>query len=149
MISVSYEMLKHLNVGELTSPMKYKERCVCSLQEHVENAHVQSTHISLMFFSHFVTAFRFVQPNPAKEQESGQKIHISLPRQRKVHTILSSLQLLSITIFLVLRSYLYLINTSCLPMRFTSTVYIDLFFCCLVTLKKRIYFLLLQQFQPQ
>lgn len=64
-------MLKHLNGGELTSPMKYKERCICVLQEHVENAHVQSTHISPVFFSHFVIAFRFLQPNTAKEQESG------------------------------------------------------------------------------
>lgn len=73
-------MLKHLNGGELTSPMKYKERCICALQDHVQNAHVQSTHISLVFFSHFVVAFRFLQPNPAKEQESGQKICIYLLR---------------------------------------------------------------------
>lgn len=59
-------MLKHQKGGELTSPMKYKGRCICALQEHVENAHVQSTHISLVFF-HFVIAFRLLQPNPAKE----------------------------------------------------------------------------------
>lgn len=72
-------MLKHLHGGELTSPMKYKERCICALQDHVQNAHIQSTHISLVF-SHFVVAFRFLQPNPAKEQESGQKICIYLLR---------------------------------------------------------------------
>lgn len=129
-------MLKHLNGGELTSPKKYNEKYICALQEHIENAHVQSTHISLVFFSPFVIAFRFLQPVPAKEQESGQKIQISSPRQKKVHIIPSSLQLLSITIFLVLRSYFYLINTSCLPMHFTSTVYTGLFFLCLDSFTK-------------
>lgn len=57
-----------------------------------------------------------------------------------MHTFFSSLQLLSIAIFLVLRSYLYLINTSCLPMHFTSTVYTGLFFLCLDSLMKRTLF---------
>lgn len=74
--SVSHETLKHLNICELTGPMKYKERYIRALQDHAENGLVRTTHVSLVVFSYFVVAFRFLQPNPAKEEESGQKMII-------------------------------------------------------------------------
>lgn len=112
--------------------MKYKERYVCALHERVANALVQSTHVSLVVFSHFVVAFGFWQSNPAKEQESGQMMVIAARTKKGAYCPLSSLQLLSsIIIFLVPRSYLYPINTFCLLMRLTSTVYTVSFFPCL------------------
>lgn len=101
-ISVSHETLKHLNSCELTGPMKYKERYIRALQDHGEDGLVQTTHVSLVVFSHFVVAFRFLHPNPAKEEESGQKMIIHAvwcPKKGAYHP-LSNLQLLSVINFL-------------------------------------------------
>ena len=67
-------MVKHLNGRELTSPVKYKDTYVPS--KSVLKMPLFREFMFLWCSSHFVVAFRFSQPKPANEHESGHKMII-------------------------------------------------------------------------